>query len=66
MLMMRWNYALVMVGAVLFCLMLWQTPGWAGGSGMCMTGTVPEPASGAILAAGVAGILWFRRRRTRR
>jgi hypothetical protein len=66
MLMMRLNYALVMVGAVLSYLMLWQAPGWAGGSGMCMVGAVPEPASGAILAAGVAGILWYRRRRTRR
>jgi hypothetical protein len=53
---------------LLACLTGLMAPGWAGGSGMTMQGTVPEPASGAILAVGVGGILWYRRRsrRTRR
>ena len=59
----EWRYWLL-APASLFAAFI--APGWAGGSGMCMTGRVPEPASGAILALGVAGILWYRRRRNRR
>jgi len=62
----RWNAVLLATGATTASLMLLGAPGWAGGSGMCMTVTVPEPASGALLAVGVAGILWYRARRNRK
>lgn len=64
--MMRWADVLLAIGSVVAIFSLLGAPGWAGGSGMCMTGTVPEPASGALLAVGAAGIIWYRIRRRRK
>ena len=63
---MRWADVLLAIGSVVAIFSLSGVPGWAGGTGMCMVGTVPEPASGALLAVGAAGIIWYRSRRRRK
>ncbi len=49
--------------SLLIGLTVWATNAWAGAGGGCGTGgnSVPEPASIAILGAGVGAILLYRK-----
>ncbi len=54
--------------ATVVCATLSAGSAWAGAGGGCGTGTssLPEPASIALLAAGIGGILVVRHKRRRK